>query len=125
MTRVSLWNSKRDATARMAARLSALPHADLVWLASQACQRHPDVEKDTNELLAQRCPPPAFVTGVGGVQRTPFWDDGPPVFSACERLGFGMAAGRSTGCRDEPFNICMESTTLHAYIEVRIHSLCR
>ena len=62
---------------------------------------------------------------IGGAQRTPFSQVGAPVFSACERLGFGMAAGRSTGCRDTPFNICMESTTLHAYIEVRVHSLCR
>ena len=28
---------------------------------------------------------------LGGAQRTPFSQVGPPVFSACERLGFGMA----------------------------------
>ena len=51
--------------------------------------------------------------------------DGAPVFLTPERRGFGRATGRATGCDDEPFNICMESTTLHAYIEVRVHSLCR
>ena len=36
-----------------------------------------------------------------------------------------MAAGRSTGCRDERLEICMESSGLHAYFEARAHSSAR
>ena len=57
----------------------------------------------------------------------PLWEnrDGAPVFLTPERRGFCRATGRATGCGDEPFEICMESTTLHAYFEVRVHSSCR
>ena len=61
----------------------------------------------------------------GGTQRTPFWDDGAPVFLTPERRGLGKATGRTSGCRDQPFNIRMESAALHAYIDFRVHSLHR
>ena len=59
---------------------------------------------------------------LGGPQRTPFWDDGAPVFLAPERRGFCMAAGRYTACRDQPVEMRMETTGLHAHFALCSYS---
>ena len=51
---------------------------------------------------------------IGGDQRTPFWDDGAPVFLTPERRGSGKATGRTSACRDQRVELRMETTGLHA-----------
>ena len=59
---------------------------------------------------------------VGGEQRTPFWDDGAPVFLPSARRQSGKAAGRDTAPRDQAVEIRMETSALHAYFALGSYS---